>query len=300
MDDTEGLQAIVDSLGAAVVVAGCGAAGGRAAERFDAVGDGDGPAATRMVIDPSPSPRPTPDVVADRASDAAAVLVLTEPGDTAAVEVARAMRAAGAFVLTVAAVPPWGPSPDERAGLDAVREAGDGVLVVPTGDPTTGLREAARALVSLVGRSELVNLDLADVRTVLDDGGDALLLSGEAAGVGNAVAAALRATPPEVDVGGSAAALVHFAGDPSMGVAATGDAIERVRERLADGAHIIWGAAVEPGEGVIARLLVAGVRVEPAGPSVCAGCDESVATLRAVCPHCGQLELAFDRWDTRL
>jgi cell division protein FtsZ len=126
-------------------------------------------------------------------------------------------------------------------------------------------------IVDLVVRDALINLDLADVRTVLTGMGTAMMGTGEASGDDRAVAAARDAiyNPllDDVSLSGAKSLLLSISGGHDLTLFEVHDAVDCVRQELDADANIIFGATLD--DAITGRIRVSIVasgmhRVEPA------------------------------------
>jgi len=127
------------------------------------------------------------------------------------------------------------------------------------------LTNAVKGIAELVTKAGLVNLDFADIRTVMGDGGVALIGVGEADTENRAMEAVEKAIENpllDVDISGATGALINVAGGPDMTLEEAKNVVETVSRRLDDDAKIIWGAQIyEDLEKTIrAMLIITGVR----------------------------------------
>ena len=188
-------------------------------------------------------------------------------GTGAAPIIARAARQAG--ILTVAVVTkPFAfegkrrmQSADE--GIERLRECADTVIVIPNqnlfriADARTTFADAFamadRVLYSGVGcitdlivKEGLINLDFADVKSVMRDMGRAMMGTGQAIGEGRAkrAAEAAIANPllDEASMMGAQGVLVSISGGMDMTLFEVDEAATRIREEVDDDADIIVGA----------------------------------------------------------
>ena len=111
----------------------------------------------------------------------------------------------------------------------------------------------------------LVNLDFADVRTVMERGGVAMIGMGESDSEDKAIDSvkkAIRSPLLDVDISGATAALVNVVGGPDMTMADAEGVVQEVYSRVDPNARIIWGAQVDPTMQNKMRtlLVVTGVR----------------------------------------
>jgi len=188
-------------------------------------------------------------------------------GTGAAPLIADAARKAG--ILTVAVVTtPFAFEGARRMqaaeqGIARLRECADTVIVIPNqnlfrvADAKTTFADAFamadRVLYSGVGcitdlivKEGLINLDFADVRSVMRDRGRAMMGTGEASGEGRAKSAAEAAIAnpllDEASMGGARGVLVSISGGPDMTLFEVDEAATRIREEVDADADIIVGA----------------------------------------------------------
>jgi cell division protein FtsZ len=126
------------------------------------------------------------------------------------------------------------------------------------------LTNSVKGIAELVTKTGLVNLDFADIKTVMRDGGVAMIGIGESDGKNRATDAVEKAINNpllDVDITGANGALVNVAGGPDMTLEEARKVVEAVSSRLSDEARVIWGAQIsEDLEGTIrAMLIVTGV-----------------------------------------
>lgn len=121
------------------------------------------------------------------------------------------------------------------------------------------LMNAVRGITELVTQKGLVNLDFADIRTVMRQGGTAMIGLGEGSGpnrAAEAVERALRNPLLDVDITGATSALVNVTGGPDMTLKEAKQVMRAVADRLDPNAHIIWGARVDESLGETLRVMV--------------------------------------------
>jgi cell division protein FtsZ len=160
-------------------------------------------------------------------------------------------------------------------GLEQLRSNADTVIVIPNDKllelvPRLSLNAAFKVadevlMRSIKGISEiitkpgLVNLDFADLRTIMKGGGVAMIGLGEAQEDNRALEAvneALNSPLLEVDVSGALGALINVTGGPDMTVSEAERVVEEVHNRINPNARIIWGAAVDPALEHTLRVMV--------------------------------------------
>lgn len=127
------------------------------------------------------------------------------------------------------------------------------------------LMNAVKGIAELVTKAGLINLDFADIRAVMKDGGVALIGVGESDTENRAVEAVEKAiTNPllNVDISGANGALINVVGGPDMTLDEARKVVEIVSERLDPDAKIIWGAQISDDLEKTMRtmLIVTGVQ----------------------------------------
>ena len=131
--------------------------------------------------------------------------------------------------------------------LDAFREA-DNVL-----------RQGVQGITDLITIPGLINLDFADVRTIMHDAGSALMGIGEAAGENRAAEAAKNAISSpllEQSVEGATGILLNITGGTDLGLFEVNEAAEIVQGAADRNSNIIFGAVVDDGLGDAVRVTV--------------------------------------------
>lgn len=142
------------------------------------------------------------------------------------------------------------------------------------------LTNAVKGITELVTTTGLVNLDFADIRAVMCDGGVSLIGMGESDSERRAADAIQKAiTNPllDVDIGGARGALVNVIGGPDMKLDECKEIIQTVGNKLSPDAKMIWGAKISPDmeKSIRVLLIVTGVK-----SSQIMGHGESIESLR--------------------
>jgi len=121
------------------------------------------------------------------------------------------------------------------------------------------LIDAIKGITEMITTPGLINLDFADVRTVLKNGGVAMIGIGES-DVANrseeAVEEALNSPLLDVDITGAKGALVNIVGSPDMTLEEAQKIVARVSESLDQEAHVIWGAQISQDMKNSVRVMV--------------------------------------------
>lgn len=110
------------------------------------------------------------------------------------------------------------------------------------------LTNSVKGIAELVTKAGLVNLDFADIRTVMGRGGVAMIGVGESDTENRAVESvnkALNNPLLDVDISGANGALINVSGGPDMTLEEAKTVVETVSKRLNDDARIIWGAQIQ-------------------------------------------------------
>ncbi len=191
-------------------------------------------------------------------------------GSGAAPVVARIAKELGALTVGIVTTPFSfeGTRRHKQAtdGVDALRANCDTVIVVPNEkllevlDRETSmldafriaddvLRQGVQGICDLITLPGLINLDFADVRTIMKDAGTALMGIGFSATGENrareAAERALRSPLIETDVGGAKGILLSIAGGDDLSLYEVNEAAEVVRGAATDDTNIIFGATVD-------------------------------------------------------
>ena len=190
-------------------------------------------------------------------------------GTGAAPVVARIARELGALTVGIVTTPFRFEGTRRRTsadrGVDELRASCDTVIVIPNDrllevlDRSTSmidafkiaddvLRQGVQGICDLITTPGLINLDFADVRTVMQDAGSALMGIGYATGSNRAKEAAERALgSPLIDteIAGARGILLSISGGDDLSLLEVHDAAEIVRQSATDDTNIIFGATVD-------------------------------------------------------
>jgi cell division protein FtsZ len=111
------------------------------------------------------------------------------------------------------------------------------------------LLQAVQGIASLITVQGLINLDFADVRTIMSDMGLALMGTGRARGENRAVAAAHAAISnpllEEVSIRGARGVLVNVTGGSDLSLHEVNEALTLINEESHEGANIIFGSVIQ-------------------------------------------------------
>jgi cell division protein FtsZ len=191
-------------------------------------------------------------------------------GSGAAPVVARIAKELGALTVGIVTTPFTfeGTRRAKQAtdGVDTLRANCDTVIVVPNErllevlDRETSmldafriaddvLRQGVQGICDLITLPGLINLDFADVRTIMKDAGSALMGIGFSQTGDNrareAAERALRSPLIETDIGGAKGILLSIAGGDDLSLFEVNEAAEVVRQAATDDTNIIFGATVD-------------------------------------------------------
>lgn len=112
------------------------------------------------------------------------------------------------------------------------------------------LQQGVRGITDLMVMPGLVNLDFADVKSVMRDAGKAMMGTGEAEGEGRALLAAQQAIANPlldgVSMAGAKGVIVSISGGEDMGLFEVQEAGDHIRDLVDPDANIIWGSAFNP------------------------------------------------------
>ncbi|MBK9004042.1 MAG: cell division protein FtsZ [Sphingomonadales bacterium] len=150
------------------------------------------------------------------------------------------------------------------AGIAELQQHVDTLIVIPNqnlflvANPNTTFKEAflladevlqqgVRGITDLMVMPGLINLDFADVRSVMHEMGKAMMGTGEAEGDGRALEAAERAIANPlldgVSMQGAKGVIISITGGEDMRLMEVDEAANHIRELVDPDANIIWGSA---------------------------------------------------------
>jgi cell division protein FtsZ len=219
-------------------------------------------------------------------------------GTGAAPVVARIAKEIGALTVGIVTLPFRFEGSRRRsqaeAGVAELREVCDTVIVIPNDrllevlERSTSmldafriaddvLRQGVQGICDLITMPGLINLDFADVRTIMKDAGSAIMGIGFATGENRAREAAgraLRSPLIDTEIMGARGILLSIAGGDDLTLLEVNEAAEVVREAATEETNIIFGATID--ERLAGQIWVtviatglggATFRPEPAGES---------------------------------
>ncbi|RJP21498.1 MAG: cell division protein FtsZ [Deltaproteobacteria bacterium] len=129
------------------------------------------------------------------------------------------------------------------------------------------LFQAVRGISELVTKPGYINLDFADVKTVMSGMGVALMGTGSASGQNRAVAAAEKAISSplleDVSIRGARGVLINITAGPSLSLSEVNEAASLIREEASDEANIIFGTVIDEAAGDELKVTVVATGFEP-------------------------------------
>ncbi|MGA1783776.1 MAG: cell division protein FtsZ [Pontimonas sp.] len=169
-------------------------------------------------------------------------------------------------------------------GVASLREEVDTLIVVPNdrlleiGDRTISMIQAfetadhillagVQGITDLITTPGLINLDFADVKSVMQDAGSALMGIGSSRGADRAIKAAeLAIASPllETSIEGAQGVLMSIQGGSNLGLYEINDAAKLVEEAVHPDANIIFGAVIDDSLGDEVRVTVIAAGFDPA------------------------------------
>jgi cell division protein FtsZ len=121
------------------------------------------------------------------------------------------------------------------------------------------LRQGVQGITDLITVPGLVNLDFADVRTIMREAGSALMGIGEASGENRASEAARAAVSSpllETSIEGATGILLNITGGPDIGLFEVNEAAEVVTSAADQNANVIFGAVIDESQTDEVRVTV--------------------------------------------
>ncbi|MBU0953195.1 MAG: cell division protein FtsZ [Nanoarchaeota archaeon] len=168
-----------------------------------------------------------------------------------------------------------------QEGLEILESVVDTLIVIPNDrlleivpdvSVTTAFKVADEILVNavkgvaeLITKPGLVNLDFADIRAVMGNGGLAMIGMGESDTDNRAIESvekALNNPLLDVDIDGASGALVNVSGGADITIKECQEIVQGVSSKINQDAKIIWGAQIikELGDTIRAMIIVTGVK----------------------------------------
>lgn len=202
-----------------------------------------------------------------------------------------------------------------EVGVQAIKGEVDTLIVVPNdrlleiSDRTISMLEAfetadhvlvagVQGITDLITTPGLINLDFADVKSVMQDAGTALMGIGSARGADRAIKAAeLAVASPllESSIEGAQGVLLSIQGGSNLGLYEINDAAKLVEEAVHPDANIIFGAVIDDSLGDEVRVTVVAAGFDESQQRSASPLSAGVAT-EAETPAAGETPDAEESW----
>lgn len=172
-----------------------------------------------------------------------------------------------------------------EAGITKLKEKVDTLIVIPNDrllqivDKRIGLQDAfsvaddvlrqgIQGISELITIPGLINLDFADVRTIMSEGGAALMAVGRASGEDRARVAAEEAISSkllDITIDGARGILFNITGGPDLTLFEVNQAAAIIKESAHPDVNLIFGAVIDPNLGDEVRITVIATGFERSG-----------------------------------
>jgi cell division protein FtsZ len=189
-------------------------------------------------------------------------------------------------------------------GLEKLRDEADSIIVLdnnrlldyvpnlPIGKAFSVMdqiiAETVKGISETITQPSLINLDYADMTSIMNQGGVAVMLVGETQDKNKTtevVKDAMNHPLLDVDYRGASGALVHITGGPDLALKEAEGIAENITERLDAAANVIWGARIQDEYKGKVRVMAIMTGVQSAqvlGPSTQKQADKSRASIEDV------------------
>lgn len=190
-----------------------------------------------------------------------------------------------------------------ESGIEELQKHVDTLIVIPNqnlflvANPNTTFKEAflladevlqqgVRGITDLMVMPGLINLDFADVRSVMHEMGKAMMGTGEAEGDGRALEAAEKAIANPlldgVSMQGAKGVIVSITGGEDMRLMEVDEAANHIRELVDPDANIIWGSAFNENLNGKIRVSVVATGIDNDGTAAMPAANRSFGFGRSV------------------
>jgi cell division protein FtsZ len=162
------------------------------------------------------------------------------------------------------------------AGIEQLKDAVDTLIVIPNDrlleitDKRVSLqsafsladdvlRQGIQGISELITVPGLINLDFADVRTIMSEGGAALMAVGQASGENRAVEAAQQAISSrllDITIDGARGILFNVTGGPDLSLFEVNEAASIIKQTAHPNVNLIFGAVIDEKMGDEIRITV--------------------------------------------
>ncbi len=168
-------------------------------------------------------------------------------------------------------------------GVEALQKVVDTLIIIPNqnlfriaNEKTTFteafsmadgvLYQGVKGVTDLMVRPGIINLDFADVRSVMDEMGKAMMGTGEASGEDRAIQAAEKAIAnpllDEISLNGARGVLINITGGHDLTLFELDEAANRIREEVDQDANIIVGSTLDTGMDGMMRVSVVATGID--------------------------------------
>lgn len=176
-----------------------------------------------------------------------------------------------------------------NVGLEELRQKVDTMIVIPNDrllqiverntpmleafrEADNVLRQGVQGIAEIVAIPGLINLDFADIKTVMANKGTALMGIGIASGENRAVEAAMRAINSpllETDIDGATDAIINITGGTSLTLYEINDAVSAIQNAANSDINVIHGAAINTDldDEIIVTVIATGFDVNNNKPT---------------------------------
>ena len=128
------------------------------------------------------------------------------------------------------------------------------------------LYQGVSGVTDLMLKPGIINLDFADIRSVMTEMGKAMMGTGEASGEGRAITAAETAINnpllEDTTLLGAKALIVNVTGGPELGFYEVDEAVQRIRREVDEDANLIFGSAIDDSLDGTIRVSVVATGIE--------------------------------------
>ncbi len=211
-------------------------------------------------------------------------------GTGASPVIAKAAKAAGALTVGVVTKPFEFEGGRRRRsaeeGVAALREVVDALIVIPNQrlihlvdakTPITQafqyaddvLRQGIAGISDLITKPGVINLDFADVKTIMQDAGSALMAIGYGSGDSRCADAARNAIESpllEMNIQGATGVLYNITGGENLSLMETSEAAEIIRAAADEDAEIIYGTSIDESLGEEVKITLIATGFDDADP----------------------------------
>ena len=213
-------------------------------------------------------------------------------GTGAAPVIAKAARERGILTVGVVTKPFEFEGPrrmkQAEAGIEQLAAHVDTLIVVPnqnlfhvTNERTTFaeafhmadavLHQGVSGVTDLMLKPGIINLDFADIRSVMTEMGKAMMGTGEASGENRAIEAAEMAINnpllEDSSLGGAKALIVNVTGGPELGFFEVDEAVQHIRAQVEEDANLIFGSSIDESLDGTIRVSVVATGIDAQGVS---------------------------------